>query len=120
MRLGNSQKVCKLLVCVCVCAHVCVLVTESCLTLCNPMDYNPPGSFVHGVFQARTLYHLPCSNLSPDKSKETKADGALETEYQRGELQSGVVVETSRLLLKENKRKYNMAEEKKYYRMSRK
>ena len=75
MRLGNSQKVCKLLVCVCVCAHVCVLVTESCLTLCNPVDYNPPGSFVHGVFQARTLYHLPCSNLSPDKSKETKADG---------------------------------------------
>ena len=63
---------------------------------------------------------MSCSNLSPDKSKDTNADGALETEDQRGELQSGVVVETSRLLLKENKRKYNMAEEKKYYRMSRK
>ena len=56
---------------------------------------------------------MPCSDLSPDKSKETKADGALGTEYQRGELQSGVVVETSRLLLKENKRKYNMAKGKK-------
>ena len=24
-------------------------------TLCNPMDCSPPGSSVHGVFQARTL-----------------------------------------------------------------
>ena len=39
------------LMCVCVC--VCVLVTQSCLTLCDPMDCNPPGSSVHGIFQAR-------------------------------------------------------------------
>ena len=25
------------------------------LTLCNPMDYNPPGSSVHGISQARIL-----------------------------------------------------------------
>ena len=24
-------------------------------TLCNPMDCSPPGSFVHGIFQARIL-----------------------------------------------------------------
>ena len=24
------------------------LVTQSCLTLCNPIDYSPPGSSVHG------------------------------------------------------------------------
>ena len=31
--------------------HVCVcLVTQSCLTLCDPMDCNPPGSSVHGIF----------------------------------------------------------------------
>ena len=24
-------------------------------TLCNPMDYSPPGSTVHGIFQARIL-----------------------------------------------------------------
>ena len=29
--------------------------TQSCLTLCNPMGYNPPGSSVHGIFQARIL-----------------------------------------------------------------
>ena len=28
-------------------------VTQSCLTLCNPMDCSPPGSFVHGILQAR-------------------------------------------------------------------
>ena len=23
---------------------------QLCLTLCNPMDYSPPGSSIHGVF----------------------------------------------------------------------
>ena len=32
-----------------------VLVTQSCLTLCDPMDYNPPGSSVRGILQVRTL-----------------------------------------------------------------
>ena len=41
--------------CVCVCVCVCVLVIQSCLTLCNLMDYNPPGSSVHGISQARIL-----------------------------------------------------------------
>ena len=30
-------------------------VTQSCPTLCNPMDCNPPGSSIHGIFQARIL-----------------------------------------------------------------
>ena len=30
-------------------------VTESCLTLSNPMDCSPSGSSVHGIFQARIL-----------------------------------------------------------------
>ena len=28
---------------------------QSCLTLCEPMDYSPPGSSVHGLLQARIL-----------------------------------------------------------------
>ena len=32
----------------CVCMHA-----QSCLTLCNPMDCSPPGSPVHGIFQAK-------------------------------------------------------------------
>ena len=30
-------------------------VAQSCLTLSNPMDRSPPGSSVHGIFQARVL-----------------------------------------------------------------
>ena len=32
-----------------------VLVAQSCLTLCDPMDYSPPGSSVHEILQARIL-----------------------------------------------------------------
>ena len=30
-------------------------VAQSCLTLSDPMDRSPPGSSVHGIFQARVL-----------------------------------------------------------------
>ena len=33
----------------------CVLVTQSCLTLCNPRDCSPPDSSVHGILRARIL-----------------------------------------------------------------
>ena len=32
-----------------------VLVTQSCLTFCDPMDCSPPGSSVHWILQARIL-----------------------------------------------------------------
>ena len=34
---------------------VTIEVTQSCLTLCDPMDSNLPGSSVHGIFQTRIL-----------------------------------------------------------------
>ena len=39
---------------VCVCARVFALIcarAQESLTLCNPMDYNPPGSSVHELSQ---------------------------------------------------------------------
>ena len=44
--------------CVCVCVSVCVcMYTQSlcCVQLCDPIDCSPPGSFDHGIFQARKL-----------------------------------------------------------------
>ena len=41
-----SKVACKVLLC---------SVTQSCLTLCDPIDYSPPGSLVHGISQARIL-----------------------------------------------------------------
>ena len=35
--------------------RVWTVCTQSCLTLCDPMDYSPPGSSVHGISQARVL-----------------------------------------------------------------
>ena len=32
-----------------------LLLLQSCLTLCNPIDGSPPGSAVPGILQARTL-----------------------------------------------------------------
>jgi len=36
-------------------------VTQSCPTLCNPMDCSPPGSSVHGIVQARVLEWIAIS-----------------------------------------------------------
>ena len=33
---------------------------QSCLTLCNPIDYSSPGFSVHRILQARILEGLPC------------------------------------------------------------
>ena len=36
--------------CMCACS-----VTQLCPNLCDPIDYNPPCSSVHGILQARIL-----------------------------------------------------------------
>ena len=40
---------------------------QSCLTLCDPMDWSLPGSFIHGIVQARMLewVSIPFSRPSP-------------------------------------------------------
>ena len=36
-------------------------VTQSCPTLSNPRDYSPPGSSIHGIFQAGVLEWHECN-----------------------------------------------------------
>ena len=58
-----------------------VLVAQSYLTLCNPMDYSPPSSSVHGILQARIQEwvaisfegDLPYPDIKP-KSPALQAD----------------------------------------------
>ena len=47
---------------------MCAKSLQSCLTLCDPMDYNPPSSSVHGILQARILkwVAMPSSRDLPD------------------------------------------------------
>ena len=40
-----------------------MLVIQSCLTLCDPMDCRPPGSTVHGTLQARILEWVASHSL---------------------------------------------------------
>ena len=41
----------------------CCLVTQLCLILCNPMNYSPPASSVHGIFLARILGSIAISSF---------------------------------------------------------
>ena len=40
--------------------RMCAKSLQSCPALCDPMHCSPPGSFVHGVLQARMLEWVPC------------------------------------------------------------
>ena len=46
--------------------------TQSCVTLCDPMDCSPPRSTVHGIFQARILEWVVVQLLSYDQLFETQ------------------------------------------------
>ena len=39
-------------------AYAVAKALQSCPTLCNPIDGSPPGSPVHGIFQARVCMTL--------------------------------------------------------------
>ena len=49
-------------------------VSQSCLTLSDPMDCSPPGSSVHGIFQARVLewvaiaFSGPCGSAGKESA----------------------------------------------------
>ena len=53
--------------------NVLGLVAQSCLTPCDPMDCNPPGSSVHGILQAGILewVALPSSRGSSQPKDRT-------------------------------------------------
>ena len=57
-------------VCACVCVRAQSL--QSCLTVCDPVDYSPPGSSVRGIFQARIpeWAAMPSSRALPDPGIE--------------------------------------------------
>ena len=50
--MGISEILCRVTY---VCMHVKLLQSLSTLWDCDPMDYSPPGSSIHGVLQARIL-----------------------------------------------------------------
>ena len=59
------------------CMHAKLL--QSCLTLCDPMDSSPPGSSVHGIFQARVLEWVAISFSNQHHSIFKKKNFFLKT-----------------------------------------
>ena len=58
-------------------------VAQLCLTLWDPMDCNPPGSSIHGIFQAKILEWVAISFsgdlLNPEMESESHIAGKLFT-----------------------------------------
>ena len=63
-----SQQICYIIK-----LEVIVLVDQLCLTLWNPMDFCVPGSFVHGILQAKILecISIPFSRESSQPRDQT-------------------------------------------------
>ena len=59
-------------------ACVCAKSLQSCPTRCNPMEYSPPGSSVHGILQARILewVAMPSSRVSSQPRNWTQVSSA--------------------------------------------
>ena len=66
-------------------------VVQSCPTLCDPMDCSPPGSSIHGIFQARVLEWVAISlsnapNIgAPQYTRQTLTDI-------KGEIDSSTII----------------------------
>ena len=65
---------------------VCAKLLQLCLTLCDPMEYSPPGSSVHGILQARILESIamPFSRGSSQPGGRTRISCLLR--WQAGSL----------------------------------
>ena len=58
--------------------HISVPHTQSCPTLCDPMDCSPPGYSVHGVFPARILDLVAISySRAPSRPRDQTVSPAL-------------------------------------------
>ena len=68
------------------------LVTQTCPTLCNPMDCSLPGSSVHGILQARILEWILFSSGSSkprDRTQISYIAGGFFNTWEAQEYRSG-------------------------------
>ena len=61
---------------------MCVQSSQFCSTLCDPMDYNPPGSSVHGILQESMLewVAMPSSRGSFQPRDMSRVSPALQVD----------------------------------------
>ena len=57
-------------------------ITQTCLTLCDPMNCSPPSSCVHGILQARTLEWVALSfSRGSSQPRDQPGSPALQTDF---------------------------------------
>ena len=56
-------------------------VAQSCLTLRDPMDCSPPGSSIHGIFQARVQEWIAIAFSITRESSLLTSGGSMNTAY---------------------------------------
>ena len=81
-------------------------VVQSCLTLSDPMDCGPPGSSVHGIFQA-TVLEWGATAFSMSKMRGLQIKNRLVTEGRKEQaISKGKIQDQLRLLLSNIQHKY--------------
>ena len=79
-----------------------MLITQLCLTLCDPTDCSLPGSYVHGILQARIL---KCTKETISKVKRQLSD--WEKVIANEATGKGLISKIYKQLLQPNSRKIN-------------
>ena len=69
---------------------VCVLVAQSCLTLCDSTDCSSPDSSVHGILQARILEWVDLQGDLPNPGIESRPP-ALQADFLPSEPQGELI-----------------------------
>ena len=72
--------------CVCVC-----LVSQSCLTLCDAMDYSLPGSSVHAILQARILEWVAISSSRGSSQHRDETHVSVNTTFAFNKLKTAPI-----------------------------
>ena len=62
---------------------MCSVTPQSCPTLCSPLDYNPPDSSVHGIFQAGVLEWGAIAFSGTLKAEHQEEGGDIGKEIQK-------------------------------------
>ena len=85
------------------CVHAKLL--QLCPTLCNPVDYNLPGSSIYGILQARKMDWVPCLPPGDLFNPGIKPPVSLSPALAGGSFTTSTTQEAHQKLLKTKKRK---------------
>ena len=79
---------------------MCVLATQSYLTLCDPIDCSPPDSSVHRILQARILEWVAIPSQPRDRTQVSCIAGRFFTVWATKESPNNIKENYKRIIIK--------------------